>query len=70
MTAARTRKMPPTFRGEPVKAYLVDATGKIYATHPLYEPNPAKAIEAMNGTTRISTGGRLHWTLDKPEDIT
>jgi hypothetical protein len=62
-----TRTLPPTFRGEPTKAYLVDAAGVIYATHPLYEPDPAKAVEAMNGTTRIATDGRLHWTLDKPE---
>jgi hypothetical protein len=68
MSTARPIKLPPTFHGEPVKAYLVDAAGKIYTTHALYEPDPAKAVEAMNGEAHIFTGGRLHWTLDNPED--
>jgi hypothetical protein len=48
-------------------AYLVDASGKVIETLPIIAKNPRKDVEAMNGTCKAYTDGKLRWTLEAPQ---
>ncbi|MHB8727603.1 MAG: hypothetical protein ACYC9K_01040 [Sulfuricaulis sp.] len=47
-------------------AYLMDRDGNVRETLPIYSNSPKKDVEAMNGTCRAYTDGKLRWTLESP----
>jgi hypothetical protein len=51
----------------PVLAYLTDKTGRVYETLPIYARKPKQDVEAMNGTAKAYTDGKLFWTLTNPQ---
>lgn len=51
-----------------ILAYLVDKDGKVIETLPIIAKNPKKDVEAMNGTCRAYTDGKLRWTLEQPNN--
>ena len=51
-----------------ILAYLVDGSGEVFETHPIYAKDPEHDVEQMNKTAKAATDGNLFWTLDKPKE--
>lgn len=49
-------------------AHLVDRKGRVHGTLPFYDRKPQHGVDHLNEAVRVSTDGKLAYTLASPED--